>query len=556
MKTTMRGKLAAVIAAAGLVLTGCGGDGGDAGAGIDHSQVADYNPMERDQIKDGGELNLALRELSEQQNTFHADGTRYTKDVWRLYNPVLATFTPEGEYAPNPAYITDVKDDSNDDRTVVTFTINDKATYNDGTPIDWRAFENTWKFNNGTNGDVVPNSTDGYELIESVTAGDNDKQAVVTFSQPWPWWKGLFNELVPPQVKDAKTFNEAYLKKLHPEWGAGPFTVENVDFQKGEVSFVRNDKWWGEPAKLDRVSLRYMEDQASLNAFRNGEIDATGVGTADRLATARQMGDAIEIRNGREASTNLYVLNADAPLLGDAKVREAIMRGIDRKQLADIRFQGLDYEENAPGSFTLFESQEGYEDNFGEVVQFDPEKAASLLDEAGWTAGQDGIREKDGEKLTVRYPLLGDDPTQKGLTQALQAMMKGIGVDLQIEERPSSDFSRIMMEKDFDLIGMGFSSSDPYGVAYFGQIYGSDSELNKSGTGTPEFDKKIEELQKLPTAEEQIARANELEKEAFHLYGIMPSMTRPQISAVKPGLANYGPMMFGVIPWENVGWAK
>ena len=45
MKTTMRGKLAAVIAAAGLVLTGCGGDGGDAGAGIDHSQVADYNPM-------------------------------------------------------------------------------------------------------------------------------------------------------------------------------------------------------------------------------------------------------------------------------------------------------------------------------------------------------------------------------------------------------------------------------------------------------------------------------------------------------------------------------
>ncbi|WP_448850964.1 ABC transporter family substrate-binding protein [Corynebacterium sp. 335C] len=556
MKTTMRGKFAAVIAAAGLVLTGCGGDGGDVGAGIDHQQVADYNPMERDQIKDGGELNLALAELSEQQNTFHADGTAYTRDVWRLYNPVLATFTPEGEYAPNPAYVTDVKEDSNDERTVVTYTINEKATYNDGTPIDWKAFENTWKFNNGENEEVNPSSTDGYSLIESVKAGENDKQAVVTFKQPWPWWQGLFNELLPPQVKDAKTFNEEYLQELKPEWGAGPFKVENVDFQTGTVSFVRNEKWWGEPAKLDKITMRYMEDQASLNAFRNGEIDATGVGTADRLKTARDMGDAIEIRNGREASTNLYVLNADAPLLGDAKVREAIMRGIDRKQLADIRFQGLDYEENAPGSFTLFESQEGYEDNFGAVVQFDPEKSKALLDEAGWTTDGGETRVKDGEPLVVRYPLLGDDPTQKGLASALQAMMKSIGVDMQIEERPTSDFSNIMTEKDFDIIGMGFSSSDPFGVAYFDQIYASDSQLNRSGTGTEEFDEKIAELQNLPTAEEQIKRANELEKEAFGLYGIMPSMTRPQITAVKPGLANYGPKMFAIVPWENVGWAK
>ena len=109
---------------------------------------------------------------------------------------------------------------------MVTYTINPEANYNDGTPIDWTAYENTWKFNNGTNPDVQVNSTDGYELIESVERGADDKQAVVTFKQAYPWWEGLFDSLVPPQVKDADTFMNAYLKQVHPEWGAGPFKVE------------------------------------------------------------------------------------------------------------------------------------------------------------------------------------------------------------------------------------------------------------------------------------------------------------------------------------------
>lgn len=70
----------------------------------------------------------------------------------------------------------------------------------------------------------------------------------------------------------------------------------------------------------------------------------------------------------------------------------------------------------------------------------------------------------------------------------------------------------MVTRRDFDMFPMGFSQSDPYGVAYFQQTYASDSQLNRSGTGTPEMDEKINELQKLPTEDEQIRRANELEK--------------------------------------------
>ena len=567
MSKRLRVAALAGLSSLSLVLASCSSDGGteettanqagqdsanskeadNSGEQLEVNAAGDYNPLERDQIQDGGELTLAITEIAEQQNVFHANMTSYTDTIWSKYNPQLTLFDGDGTYHPNPAYLTDVKDETVDGKTVVTYTINPDAVYNDGTPLDWTAFENTFKFNNGSNPDVQVNSTDGYELIESVERGEDDKQAVVTFKQAYPWWEGLFGTLVPPQVKDADTFMNAYLKKVNPEWGAGPFKVENVDFEGGTASFVPNENWWGEKPKLDKITYRQMEDQASLNAFRAGEIDAAGVSSRDRLATAKEMGDSIEIRTALNPANYLMTINSTAPGLDDIKVREAIMRGVDREQLAAIRFQGLGYTEDLPGSFNLYQTQPGYEDNFGEVIQYDPEKAKELLKEAGYD---------ESNPLSVRYVTLGDSPMIQATTTALQAMLRNIGIDVQVEERPSSDFSKVVSERDFDLFMSGFRSSDPFGVAYFGQIYKSDSELNKSGTGTPEMDKKIEELQQLPDADEQIKRANELEKEALAQYGIMPYANGPAIVAVKKGLANFGANSFAILPIENVGWAK
>ena len=567
MKNRIRIAAIAGLSTISLALTACAGDSteststgttaaessqaaestGESTGGLEIKAAGDYNPLERDQIQDGGELTMAITEMAEQQNVFHANMNRYTRNVWDKYNPQLTLFDGDGTYHPNPAYLSEVKDEVVDGKTVVTYTIVDEANYNDGTPIDWKSFENTWKFNNGSNPDVQVNSTDGYELIESVTRGETDKQAVVTYKQAYPWWEGLFGSLVPPQVDSADTFMNAYLKQLHPEWGAGPFKVENVNFETGEVSFVRNEKWWGEPAKLERISYRAMEDQASINAFRAGEIDLTGVGSRDRLETARQMGDQADIRVSLRPSNFLLTINSEAPGLEDPKVREAIMTAIDRSQLAAIRFNGLDYTEDLPGSFTLFQTQDGYEDNFGSVVQYDQEKAKKLLEEAGYS---------EANPLSVRYVTLGDSPMVQATTSAIQSMLRAVGIDVQVEERPSSDFSKVTSEKDFDLFMSGFSSSDPFGVAYFGQLYASDSELNKSGTGSAELDAKIEELQKIEDADEQIKRANELEKEAFGEFGIMPYANGPEMVATKPGLANLGAMSFAVLPIENVGWAK
>ncbi|RAV32698.1 ABC transporter family substrate-binding protein [Corynebacterium heidelbergense] len=547
----------ALTAAALLSLTACGGDSGK-GDAIDAKSVAasDINPKSRDEIKDGGDLNLALEEIAEQQNIFHADGNLYTRQLWRMYNPQMSLFENE-DYKPNPDYLTDVKSEDKDGKTVVTYTINDKAQYNDGTPIDWRAFENTWKANNGSNPDYKVSSTDGYILIESVKPGANDKQAVVTYKQEFPWWKSLFDTLVPPQVKDAETFNNAYLKQVHPGWGAGPFKVENVDFNGGRATFVRNEKWWGDQAKLDKVTYRQLEDQASMNAFQAGEIDAVGVATKDRLATARGMGeDKADIRTALRPSNFLITLNAKSPLLKDPAVREGIMQGIDRSQLAKIRFNGLDYSEKLPGSFLLLQNQKGYEDNFGAVMSYDQGKAKETLDKAGWKPGPDGIREKDGQKLAPRYVLQGDDPQLKAEASATQKMMRDIGVDMQIDQRPTSDFSKITKQRDFDIFPMGFNLGDPFGVAYFAQLYGTNGGLNLSGTDTAEMDRKAAEISKIGNPEEQIKKANEAEREALRAYGLMPTFNGPTIMATKPALANSGAAGFTVVPIEDIGWQK
>lgn len=564
MKKFTRFRIATVatLSAAALALTGCaansGGDSNKAIGGLDIevNPAGDYNEKSRDELKDDGELTLPIGELTEQQNTFHANMVTDTRTVWGWYNPQLALYDGEGNYTPNPDYIDEAKEDKKGKNTVVTYKINKDATFNDGTPIDWKAFENTWRFNNGKDEDVQVNSTDGYERITSVEKGATDKDVVITFDGPYPWWQGLFNQLLHPAIDSPEKFDKAYLGKLNPQYGAGPFKVDNVDFKGGTLSLVPNEKWWGDKPKMKKVSFRVMESQATINAFQAGEIDAAGVADKNSLTIAGEMGDDIDIRAALRPANVIFTLNSKAPQLKDEDVRHAVFSAIDRDQLAEIRYNGLGYEEEMPGSLTLYSTQEGYKDNIKDVIKFDPEESKKLLEDAGYQQGDDGIYAKDGEKLSLRYILIGDDEVSKSLAAAVQKMLKDVGVDLKIEERPSSEFSKVTSERDFDLFLSAFTSSDPFGVAYFGQTYASDSTLNMSSTGTKEFDKKIEELQNLPTKDEQIDRVNELESEAFGHYGILPFANGPQMVGVKKGLANYGANGFAILPKEDIGWEK
>ncbi|MEO7194957.1 MAG: ABC transporter family substrate-binding protein [Pseudonocardiaceae bacterium] len=554
-------KFAALAATAALSVTlvACGGDPGSGGNTSDTAKSlaaqAKYNPQPYDNIKDGGTLTTALPEISTQWNPFQGNATGYSLTLWNWYNPVLTTSSADGKVTFNPDYLTDVKADTVNGNTRITYTINPKATYNDGSPIDWTAFQATWKADNAQDKAYVVNSSDGYDRIASVTKGVDDRQAIVTFNGVNVWWQGLFGGLLNPKALDPQVFNKGYIDTPHPEWGAGPYTVEKFDKQNGTVVFARNPKWWGKKGKLDTRTFLAMEDTASINAFRNGQLDATSVGTKDRLAQVQGM-SGIDIRKGISLQTDLFTLNSKSPILADPRVRKAVFEGIDRKQIAAITFQGLEFTETPPGSLNLFSFQDGYQDNFSKAVTFDAHKAKRDLEAAGWTAGPGGMRSKGGQPLEFNYVNTGDDPVGKAIAGAVVAMLKNIGVTLDIRQVPNADFSSVISGRKFDMFYSSVVQNDPFGMAYICQIYCSDSQLNLSGTNDPAFDSQVKSVNMLPTAQEQFAKGADVESQAFKTYGIMPTLTLPEIIAVKHGLANYGSARFFTTTPENIGWQR
>lgn len=556
---------AAVAAGFSLVLTSCAGGGepaDDENGGGEAQTVtgADYNPQPRENLQQGGTYVQAISEITPQMNAMHGDGSIDTSTIWSWYNPQIILSTPEGEAYENPAYISERTVEEVDGNTVMTMTFTDEAKFNDGTPMDWKTIENTWIANRGDEG-YQPNSTEGYRNIASVEQGETEKQAVITFDGTFAWTDALFFQVVHPAVDTAEKFNEAYLETANPEWGAGPYKIDTFDANGGTITFVPNENWWGDEPMLDEVTFRVMEDTAAMNAFRSGEIDRVGTGTADRLEQVADMEGVVTYRAARPA-TNLLELNAEREQFADLETRKAIMMAIDREQITDVVWQGLDYTEEPAGSFNLYPFQEGYEDALSNAGwEFNVEEANAILDEAGWETGDDGIRERDGVRFAGRMPLFGDDPIVETRGRVFQEQLKAIGFELELDMRASSEFSTTLTEKDWDLVTLGFSSSDAYGVMWMCQIYCADSGLNLSSTMDETFDERIHEVEALPTAEEQIPAAMALEADLMaESWGILPLYSGPSIITVKEGLANLTPEpytgldLFGVQPVENMGW--
>ncbi len=456
----------------------------------------------------------------------------------------------------NPDYFTDVKTEVSGGDQRVTITINDRAAFNDGTPIDYRAIEATWKANNGSDKDYYAGDTLPWSRITSVHAGVNDKQAVIEFRGVNPWWSTLLTTLLhPAAAADATTFNTAYLKKVQPQWGAGPYTVTRYDAATGDTTFERNPKWWGRRGRLDKRIVVGLEAQAALNAFRNGELDYATTGTADGLKQITGVANT-EVRTGGSPFEYFLFLNAKAPLLGDVVVRKAILESVDRPQIAGIRLQGLNYREPLPGSAIFYSFQPGYHDNVSEVITYDREAAKSSLDAAGWVAGSDGIRVKDGKKLQLGYTLTGQDPLDKATANAFAAQLRTIGVGIDIRTITDNDFDSVVSGRRFDLFLAGNRSLDPFGARYLDGNYGSTSKENLTGTGTAALDADIKAAAEIADPDRQIAEANRLERVGLAQYGFLPLYSGPSIYGVSTGLANIGATIFGSPLPETVGWQK
>lgn len=207
--------------------------------------------------------------------------------------------------------------------------------------------------------------------------------------------------------------------------GTGPFIAEKVT--DTEWTLVKNPDYWGGDVKLDKVIIKSIMDGDTLtNALQAGDIDAAyGMPYASYSLFES---DDFTISSAATSRSFFGQFNSQSEIMQDAAVRQAICMGIDKEGFVDVLLNGKGEpaEGPFPASFT-------FGDSTVKADAYDPDGARKILEEAGWTdTDGDGIREKDGQRLTVRWLTYPGRMELPLLAESAQASLKDIGIEVDV----------------------------------------------------------------------------------------------------------------------------
>ena len=544
------------------LLAACGGNkknetNSALGAGDDISKAVSFNPKDRSELKEGGELRLAFDEIPKNFNPFNTNGyTSGSIAIQAAMNSAYAggyKYDYTGKPSLNTDYITEYKAETKNGVQTVTFKINPKAKFNDGTPIDIESVRAAHKIFTAPAGEYQVTDAPMWKQVKNVEENGDKFSVKVTMEKPYYPIDGGFiiATFIHPALVDKKLFNDGFINKPLDKYWAGPFKVENWDTSQKSLILTRNDKWWGQKPLLEKISIRSLGEAASLAAFKNSEIDVISASSQNVYADVSKMSN-IDIRKGTALGVSDYELNPDKIPL---PVRKAIVAGINREQLLKIRFEKIGWSEKAPGSMCFLPLQEGYKDSY--PTEIGEDVAKKILEDAGYKKDGD-FYAKDGKKASYELFTFGDDQDVKTTSQFFSDQMKKIGIEIKIVTYTGeNDLVKVSNERSYGIKSAGYGiTTNPVDSAY----YFYRSEIN-NGHGK-ELDSLADKMMATEDYKKQLEIATELEKRHLAEVAIyIPVSNGPNYQACKKGLANYGPRLFATSAydpdvWINAGWEK
>jgi peptide/nickel transport system substrate-binding protein len=549
--------LAVFAVVAGLTFTGCAGkkETPSAGGPAELGKTSDINPQDPATLQEGGNVRLALSAYPSNFNTLNIDGNdAESGNMQKWTMPRAFIIGADGSTTVNTDYFTSIELTGTNPQ-VVTYTINPKAVWSDGTPITWEDIASQVHATSGVDKSFLSAGPNGADRVASVTRGVDDRQALVTFARPYSEWRGMFagNTMLLPKSMTAtpQAFNTAQLNGPGPS--AGPFIVSTLDKTAQRIVLTRNPKWWGTQPKLDSVTYLVLDDAARIPALQNNAIDATGIATLDEMTIVKRT-SGISVRRAPAPSWYHFTFNgAPGSILADAKLRVAIAKGIDRQTIANVTQRGLADNPTPLNNHVYVAGQEGYQDNSAPAA-YNPDQARKELDDLGWKLnGQ--FREKGGRQLVIR-DVLYDSISTRQFGQIAQNTLAQIGVKLELDAKGGANFfSQYINVGDFDIAQFSWVG-DAFPLSGLPQIYKSDGESNFGKIGSPEIDAKIERtLAELDPAKAR-ALANEVDKMIWDEGFSLPLTQAPGNVAVRSNLANFGPTGLADLDYTKIGFMK
>ncbi|MFB5761844.1 ABC transporter substrate-binding protein [Paenibacillus medicaginis] len=266
----------------------------------------------------------------------------------------------------------------------------------------------------------------------------------------------------------------------------GPYMVTSYTPEQ-KIETKRYEGYWGGAAEVQSITFKYIaDDNTRAMALQSGEIDvASNVGRSQ--LPLFQDSSRYRIDEIPGLRTQFVWFNYKNPALSDIAVRKAISYGIDREMYAGTLVGG----QAAKGPFTSA-LPFGYDQITG--YTYDPEQAKKLLSQAGYEDRDgDGIREKDGQKLSLRLILNASYESDSIVAEAMQSQLKELGVGLELTSY--EDLTDAQKSGNFDLaltsINTGITGDPQYILDFY---FKTGAEWNIGGYSNPELDKLISSL--------------------------------------------------------------
>lgn len=337
----------------------------------------------------------------------------------------------------------------------VTYQIRADASWSDAAPIAAEDF--VYLREQLTSQPGVVDSA-GYRLISDINARDGGKVVEVVFSKPYPGWRTLFDNLLPAHIlKDAPGGWQGALRTNFPTTG-GPFTVKTLDNDRGEVVLERNDRYWGEPAKLDRIVLRRTEQAALVDALEQGHdqmalvrTDSVGADTIGRLAPTVTTSTV-----ARPSVTTVYLRPSQR--LADLPVRQALVAMLDRDQLITVGTGNGPAAHLPADAQVLAPTAPGYQATRPGGVGFDAAAAQTLLTGAGYTRTSAGWA-RDGRPLELVIGVAEERPADVRIAKDVQRQLAASGVVAEVVELSGQElYQRLYSTGGTDGVDIAVSS--------------------------------------------------------------------------------------------------
>ncbi|MFQ5903198.1 MAG: ABC transporter substrate-binding protein [Candidatus Binatia bacterium] len=288
-----------------------------------------------------------------------------------------------------------------------------------------------------------------FEFIESVAKID-DYTVEFTLKRPILNALAKFSfKIIPKHGPENREFLTREDPFVHKPIGTGPYMLRNITADH-EVILVANDNYFqGRPHISKLIAKPFADQNIMSQALMFNAIDM--IVLVNPRDIPQIQGDKHFVLQPYNAlSYSFFGYNMRNPLLADKRVRKAITYAVNRQEMLDSFFQGqgtIISGPFAPGSWAY---------NLDvEPLPYDPQKAIELLNEAGFVQGDDGIMEKDGEKLslTLKVPIEKESEAVKRVVLAFKNYLGKIGVDIQGEFKEWMSWKEdVFLNHDFDVI--------------------------------------------------------------------------------------------------------